>query len=383
VRTLVPSETRIAAVVKSDGYGHGIEHAARTFLSAGVDLLAVATLDEALLLRRAGIRGPILVLFAIPPAEVGIAAEETLEIVAGDLHALPVLLDAWRNARGRQRDRAAGALRIHLEIETGLERAGIPPEAAADAARLIDETPGLELAGMWSHLANPHDGQVSTAQVERFGAAVTSLERANVPIPPRHIAATGGLFAASAPSFEMVRVGLALYGLLADRFPVASSAERAARTLRPALALKARPLRIEHVPAGTSVGYEGVWTANRASVIATLPLGYGDGFVRAYGGSANALVRGRRVPLVGAVAMDALAVDVTDVPEAGPGDEFVLLGEQEGERITAAELARLRNTISWEVVAGMSARLPRVYHAGAGLTGLRTLLGETLAEVEP
>jgi alanine racemase len=388
--------------VKSDGYGHGIEVAARLFLAGGADMLAVATLDEGLLLRRAGIGAPVLVLFAIPPADVVTAAEAGLELFAGDAETLRGMLGVWRDARrngGAPDARPAGgapdarreggeraerALRIHLEIETGLERAGITPEAAADAARTIEEAPRVELAGICSHLAMPHDPQISAAQLDRFGAAITSLERAKIPIPPRHIAATGGLFASNAPPFELVRVGLSLYGLLPDGFPVASgTADRVAHDLRPALALKARPLRVEQVSTGTSVGYGGVWRAERPSVIATLPIGYGDGWVRAYGGSATALVRGRRVPLIGAVAMDAVAADVTDVPGAGLGDEFVLIGEQAGERITAGQLARLRNTISWEIVAAMSARLARVYHAAAGLTGLRTLLGETLAEVEP
>jgi alanine racemase len=384
VRTLLPRETRIAAVVKSDGYGHGIEVAARSFLAGGADMLAVATLDEGLLLRRAGIGGPVLVLFAIPPRDVVTAAEAGLELLAGDAETLQAMLAAWRDARRDRTGRPERTLRIHLEIETGLERAGITPELAADAARTIEAAPRVELAGICSHLASPHDAQVSAAQLDRFGAAIASLERAKIPIPPRHIAATGGLFASNAPPFELVRVGLSLYGLLPDRFPVASgNADRAAHDLRPALTLKARPLRVEHVPTGTSVGYGGVWRAERPSVIATLPLGYGDGWVRAYGGSASALVRGRRVPLIGAVAMDAVAADVTGVPGAGLTDEFVLIGAQAGERITVAQLARLRNTISWEIVAVMSARLPRVYHAAAGLTGLRTLLGETLAEEEP
>jgi alanine racemase len=136
------------------------------------------------------------------------------------------------------------------------------------------------------------------------------------------------------------------------------------------------PLRVEGFPAGTAVGYGGTWIAQRESVIATLPVGYGDGFVRAYSPGAGALVRGRRVPLVGTVAMDAVMADVTDVPGVDLADEFVLLGQQGGDSITAKELARVRNTIPWEVVTSMSFRLPRVYHAGSVLMGLRTLAGD-------
>jgi alanine racemase len=381
VRTLA-GDARLAAVVKSDGYGHGIEVAARTFTAAGAGLLGVATLDEALVLRRARIDAPIVVLFAIPSTDVATAADAGLELVAAELASVRALLAAWRDA---QRDGRAAAreLRIHLEIETGLARAGIQPEQSAEVARAVTDTPRTKLAGIWSHLASSHDADVSTAQRQRFDVAVESLRSAGIVVPARHLAATGALFADAAPPFELVRVGLALYGLLPEPFPIASRAEGVARSLRPALTLKARPLRIESVTPGTPVGYGGLWRANRISMIATLPLGYGDGWVRAYGGNSSALVRGRRVELVGSVAMDAVAVDVTEIPGIGLDDEFVLIGEQAGERITAAELARSRNTISWEVVAGMSARLPRVYHAAAGLMGLRTLLGETLAEVKP
>jgi alanine racemase len=142
------------------------------------------------------------------------------------------------------------------------------------------------------------------------------------------------------------------------------------------MSLKARPLRVAALAAGEPAGYGGRWTADRPSVVATLPVGYGDGWSRAYGGRTQALVRGRRVPLVGSVAMDAVLADVTDVPGVTTADEFVLLGEQGGERITAADLAHVRTTISWEVLASASARVARVYHAATGLTGLRTLAGE-------
>ena len=377
VRSLVGPHAAVAAVVKSDGYGHGIEVAARTLRAAGADILCVATLDEAALLRARGVSGRLMMLFPVPARELRTAAELDLELVVAD-SATPAELVAacGEQARGR-----IGALKVHLEIETGLERAGVPPERALDAARLIADERGLELVGMFSHLASPHDAETTHAQRGRLEAAVASLESAGVAVPPRHLAATGGLFAGNAPAYEMVRAGLALYGEIPHTLAVAETAARAARSLRPAMTLKARALRIERIDAGVGVGYGATWRSERESVIATLPLGYGDGWARAYGGRADALVRGRRVPLVGTVAMDALAADVTDVPGVNLDDEFVLLGAQHGERITASELARSRTTISWEVLASMSARLPRVYHAAAGLSGLRTLLGETLAEV--
>jgi alanine racemase len=198
-----------------------------------------------------------------------------------------------------------------------------------------------------------------------------------------HMAASGGLFAGTSRHQGMVRAGLCLYGELAQDLPVSAAAAPAASLLRPAMTLKARALRILDVAPGTAVGYGGRWRAERPSRIATLPVGYGDGWIRGYQPGASALVEGRRVPLAGTVAMDALAADVTDVPNAGMDSEFVLLGSQGEERISAEELARRRNTISWEVLVGMAHRLPRVYHSGREVRGIRTMVGEALVREDP
>ncbi len=195
-------------------------------------------------------------------------------------------------------------------------------------------------------------------------------------LPPRHLSATGGLFAGRSPLYEGVRIGLGLYGLMPDGFPVGASQKSAVAKLRPAMAVKCRPLRVETFAARTPVSYGGLWTTPRESRIATLPIGYGDGWVRTYSPLAGALVRGVKVPLVGSIAMDAVMADVTDVGDVGLDDEFVLIGAQEGSEIVTNELARLRTTIPWEVVTSMAYRLPRVYHAGPVLKGLRTLAGE-------
>lgn len=371
----------IAAVVKADGYGHGLEIAARTFAAAGATLLCVATLDEGLRLRQAGIVHPVAILFAIPPERVGEAVRAELELVVADLAHAQELLRRWQEERSRQ---GRGELQLHLEIETGLARAGVPPGSAGALARAVAEAPGATLVSVWSHLASSHDRSATAEQVARFELAVESIVDAGLPRPPRHIAASGALFGATAPAYEVVRPGISLYGELTEGFPVADDAQAAARGLRPALSLKARPLRIERVAAGTGVGYGALWHAPRDSIVATLPVGYGDGYARAYGqgsgadGAAAVLVHGRRMPLVGSVAMDAVCVDVTEVPDVRPDDEFVLLGAQGEDRVTAAELARLRTTIPYEVLASMATRLTRVYHASAGLLGLRTLEGETM-----
>jgi alanine racemase len=371
----------VAAVVKADGYGHGLEVAARTFAAAGAALLCVATLDEGLRLRQAGIAHPVAILFTIPPERVGEAVSAELELVAADLSHAQELLRRWAEQPDGQ---GRGELRLHLEIETGLARAGVPPGSAGGLARAIAQAPGAALVSVWSHLASSHDPAASAEQVARFETAVKGITEAGLPRPPRHIAASGALFGATAPAYEVVRPGISLYGELTEGFPVVAGAVDAMRRLRPALALKARPVRIERVSAGTGVGYGSLWRAPGDAIIATLPVGYGDGYARAYGqgseaeGAAQVLLRGRRVPLVGSVAMDAVSVDVTEIPDVRADDEFVLLGAQGADHITAAELARLRTTIPYEVLASMATRLPRVYHASAGLLGLRTLEGETI-----
>ena len=354
--------------------------AGRSFAAAGADLLCVATLDEGLRLRRVVPDRRILVLFAVPTAAVAEAAAARLELAASDLGWLTAALAAWPAAsaglpRGRE-------LRLHLEVETGLLRAGIRPAGIAGAAAVVAAVPGASAVGLWSHLASPEDPDAVAAQLEQFASAERQLRAAGLAIPERHLAASGGLFAGVATAAELVRPGLCLYGTLPPELPLSERARAAAAALRPAMALKARPVRVEAVAPDERVGYGGTWRAERPSRIATLPLGYGDGWPRsAGGGQAQALVRGRRVPVVGTVAMDALAVEVTDVePAVTPMDEFVLLGSQAAERISPTDLARARNTISWEVLATMAYRLPRVYHAGPSVTGLRTLAGEALTD---
>jgi alanine racemase len=372
VRELVGSGVELSAVVKADAYGHGLVPAGRVFEQAGANRLCVAGIDEATALRRAGISLPILILFPIPASEVARAAADGFEIVASDASTTAAMLAAWRETAPP----AATELSVHLEVETGLARGGFKPEAVADAARQIAATPGVRLAGLWSHLARSEDPAATDAQVAAFEAASAAVQDAGLELPPRHLCATGGLFAGRAPLYEGVRIGLGLYGLMPDDFPVGAGQKPAVAKLRPAMAVKCRPLRVETFAAGTAVSYGGLWTAPRESRIATLPIGYGDGWVRAYSPLAAALVRGVKAPLVGSIAMDAVMADVTDIGDVGLDDEFVLIGAQDGSEIVTNELARLRTTIPWEIVTSMAYRLPRVYHAGPVLKGLRTLAGE-------
>ena len=374
LRELAGDGTPLFPVVKADAYGHGAIPIARALEAAGADGFCVAALDEGIALRGAGIARPILVLYPIPPALAPIARDAGLGVTAGDATLLPGLLDALDGAASGDR------LAVHLEVETGLGRGGFAGEELLAAAQLVERVPGARLASLWTHLQAPEDEPRTARQLERFGAAADDLAAAGVSLPPRHVAASAGLLLDGVASLDGARPGLSFYGLLPDELLDAGSTGRAAlgARLRPILSLHARPVRVADLPKGWGVGYGPTFTTSRPSRIATLPLGYGDGWPRSLSNRAEALVRGIRVPLVGNVAMDAVMADVTDVPGAPvtTDDEFTLIGEQDGDRITVAQLARARQTNSWEVVTSLAARLPRVYHAASVPRETRTLIGD-------
>ena len=354
-------------VVKADAYGHGSVPVALALRAAGADGLCVAAVDEALELRRGGVEGDILVLYPVPPSRLAAVGRAQLSVAVTSERSADERVAAARALP------SGASLRVHLEIETGLTRDGVWPERAAAVGVAIDRAAHLRLEGVWSHLATPEDAAATARQVERFEAAVAALRGAGIEAPRRHLAATGGLLSGRAPAYEMTRPGLAVYGVVPAGLPIAAATAAAVKALRPAMRLVTRAVRIEEIAPGTAVSYGGTWTASRPSRIATLPVGYGDGFVRAYGGRPGALVRGQRVPIVGVVAMDATMVDVTGVPGVEEGEEFVLLGRQDAAEITAGELAEARGTVAWEVLATMARRLPRVYYAAARAVRVRTL----------
>jgi alanine racemase len=374
IRRLAGPGVAVLPVVKADAYGHGMLPVARILQAAGADGLSVATLDEAVALRDGGIEAPVLVLYPIPPGLAPDAARRSISVAAGESSAVDALLAAASQAG------AAADLTVELEVETGLGRGGTSPERVVEVARRITAS-GARLGGVWSHLQEAEVPGITEGQVVLFEDALRRLDAEGVRIPRRHLAASGAILLGNVPRYEAVRPGLMTYGLIPDELASAGigldDLPPEARELRPVLALHARPVRVVDLPEGHGVSYGPTWRAPRPSRVATLPLGYGDGWSRSLSNRAEALVRGRRVPLVGNVAMDAVMADVTDVsgPPVTVEDEFVLLGRQGGEEIRAAELAQWRTTNSWEVVTAMSGRLTRVYHhASAGLAGFRSLV---------
>jgi alanine racemase len=377
LRSLAGGDVPVHPVVKADAYGHGVLPVATALAAAGADGLCVATFDEAVELRSAGIGVPVLVLYPVPPALAGAARRQRIAVTAADDELLAGLLAATLAETGDL------PLDVHLEVETGLGRGGFGVAEVVGAAQAIEVAGGARLAGLWTHLQAAEDSARTASQLARFEAAADAVEGAGVQLPPRHLAASGGLLGEGLAAYDAVRPGLAIYGIVPDELltgpdgTASPAVERLAAGLRPALTLHARPVRVAHLPAGWGISYGPTFTTSRPSRIATLPLGYGDGWPRSLSNRAEALVRGRRVPLVGNVAMDAVMADVTDVPgdAVTTADEFVLLGAQGTEAITAGELAAARLTNSWEVVTALSARLPRVYHAASVPQEMRTLAG--------
>ncbi len=377
LRSLAGEGVPVHPVVKADAYGHGAVPVALALEAAGADGFCVAVMDEALALRAGGVLAPVRVLYPVPPAFVGEAARKGIAISAGDPRLLGVVLAAAA-ARAATRTNATpdgSPLSIELQVETGLGRDGFQPDALVAAARAVANAPAVRLAGLWTHMQATEDADRTREQLARFDAAAQALRDAGLPVPQRHVAASGGLFT-DLVALDGVRPGLAVYGVVPDELEGTGLPTAATAPFRPVMSLHARPARVTDLPAGHGISYGPTFTTARPSRIATLPLGYGDGFARAFSNRAEALVRGVRAPLVGNVAMDAIMIDVTDVPGApvSPDDEFVLMGSQGDQRITIEDLARLRTTNTWETMTQMAARLPRVYHAATAPVGLRTLI---------
>ncbi len=351
LRELAGSDRQVIAVVKANAYGHGAVPVARTLAAAGAERMAVATVGEGIELREGGIREPVLVLWGVGPAEAAMAAAAQLEVTVYGLHTIEVLEAAATDA-GRR-------VSVHLKVDTGLGRQGVEPDEAVALAARIARGRHLRLVGTYSHLAAAgEDDAYTEVQVLRLAQTLDSMRSAGIDPGLVHISATGGILAGAGAFADAVRPGIGLYGL------VPGWAGERDQGLSPALSLKALPLRIFDLPAGAALGYGLRFRATRQMRIATLAIGYGDGWPRLHSNNGRVLVRGRSAPVVGTISMDGLSVGLAEADDVTYGDEFVLIGEQDGARITADEIAADRRTINYEVTTALRKRLPRL-HIGA------------------
>jgi len=330
----LPAGTQLFAVVKAGGYGHGAVPVAHAALEGGAARLAVATLEEAAQLR--GLVDPeqILVMGGLLPAHAGLAAASGCGIAVSGRELAEALA------------RSEAKVPVHLKIDTGMGRFGCAPEDAPALARLIDESPGTVLAGTWTHFAKAESDDAMTRR--QFDLFLDTVSRFDVGPGLRHACNSAG--ARLHPDFALdgVRCGIAIYGC---EWP----------GTRPALSLRATVTHLKTVERGATVGYGSLWRAEATSRVATVAIGYADGVSRGRAGQGDVLVRGRRAPLIGMVSMDAITLDVTDVPGVQVGDTATLIGRDGEEIITTEEVAAWSATISYEVLTSLGTRVERRY----------------------
>lgn len=339
----------LMAIVKANAYGHGAVPLAWFLSTQGVQSLGVGDSGEAIELRRAGISIPIVILGAVVRGELA-------DVVA---HDISVTVHSSERVRLLEREarRANRPTGVHLKVDTGMGRLGCTPGRVVEIARLVHASAFLHLEGLCTHFSSAAAGSEFTArQVSLFEDVTRALEHEGIPIPCRHAASSATLLRGMARHLDMARPGLALYGLA----PTADLQEG----LRPALSLKTQVIFLKDFGPGTSIGYERQHITSQHTRIATLPVGYHDGYPFRLGGRGEVLIRGRRAPVVGRVSMDYLSVDVGHIPGVSVGDEVVLLGHAGEETVSAIELAERAGTIPYEILTRLGKRVERVYRGG-------------------
>lgn len=340
---------KILAVVKAEAYGHGAAIVSRRVLALGADMLGVALVEEGCRLREENITAPILVMGALFP-------EEAETVVAAGLTPV-VFTHPVARALSHAGKKRGTTVSVHVKIDTGMGRIGIVPEDAPDFIAELRTLDNIKVEGLMTHFADVdlRDKQYASYQVGRFETLCMALAARGIDIPVRHAANSAAVIDYCQNSMTMVRPGLMLYGYnpLEEHAP--------GLDLRPVLSLVTRIVFLKRVPAGTPISYGRTFVTRRESLIATLPIGYADGYSRSLSNSGEALVRGMRAPLVGRVCMDMCMLDVTDVPGVSEGDDVMLIGSQGSEHITADDIAAKIGTIAYEVLCGISDRVPRIY----------------------
>jgi alanine racemase len=368
LRRRLPADAELMAVVKANAYGHGDVPCARVALAAGATRLAVARIEEGLLLRRAGIAAPILVISPPNPRLARAAVEADLSLAVGTFDAL--------DAVTRAVDGAGLPARVHVKVETGLYRYGVEAARAVDFARIVAADARVRFEGIYTHFATADeaDDRFLRQQIERFEAVWRDLERASLTPPYVHFSNSAATIRGAFPSGGegttiVARAGYALYGLPPSaEVPVSDE-------FRPVLTLKSRLARVFTLPEGEAISYGRSFVAARPIRCATLPIGYGDGLPRHLSNRGWASVRGARCPIRGRVAMDQTVIEVEGAPDAAEGDEATIYGDGRDESMTVTQAGDLCGTIGYEIVTTLSARLPRIFLQGDRPVAVSDLLG--------
>jgi len=356
-RRLLSPGTELLAVVKADAYGHGIERVVPALRSSGVSWFGVHSAEEVSALRRLPYDGPILAMGYLTAAQVAAVVDPRVHVLISSAGVLEALAAHAR--------RLGAPLPVHVKVDTGTRRQGVPPAEAADlAARARAE--GLEVAGVATHFANIEDTTdhaYAQCQLAAFREAVAAVRARVGEVRWVHAACSAAALLFREADFTMARVGVSLYGHWPSKETYLSwllARGRDSVRLEPALSWRARVGQVKSVPEGSPVGYGLTFRPTRPTRVAVLPVGYADGYPRALSNRARAIVRGRSAPVVGRVAMNITLLDVTDVPGTAEGDVATLIGADGGERVTVEELAELAGTINYEILARLSPRIVRV-----------------------
>jgi len=357
----IGERVKLMAVVKANAYGHGAVPVARTALESGAERLAVNRVVEGIELRRAGIAAPILVLGYFPPWEAEAVVRHGLIPTVTEREVASALAEAA--------GRLGKAVPIHIKVDTGMGRFGLLPEEVVDFVQGLADFPNLHLEGLYTHFAaaDEADKSYTRRQFGIFLDVLKRLEEAGVEVPIRHAANSAATLDLPETHLDMVRCGIAIYGL----YPSAEVSRSV--PLRPAMSLKSRVARLRTLPAGSCISYGCTYITSSPTRVALVPVGYGDGYHRLLSNRGQVLIRGRRAPILGRVCMDQLVVDVSDIPGVRLNDEVVIFGRQGEGEISAEEVAAWAETINYEVTTSVLPRVTRVYLRGGRAVAARPL----------
>lgn len=350
IRNLIGSDVELMAVVKADGYGHGDKEVARVALNNGADRLAVAFVKEGKKLRKAGLDAPILMLSPIYEHQIS-------ELVKYNLTPTIFTLEMAK-AISQYGKKVNQEIDIHIKVDTGMGRIGVLVSDAFALIKEIEKLSHINIEGVFSHLARADEASgedYTYQQLDKFKSLLDELKQAGIEIPTKHLANSAGTINYPESRFNMVRAGIITYGLLP------SKEMENELDLKPVLQLKANPAYIKKLPAGYSISYGCTYTTSQPTKVATLPLGYSDGYSRLLSNKGEVLVKGERVKILGRVCMDQFMINVTGISEIDSETEIVLIGESGEEEITATELANKIGTINYEVISRIDSRITRIY----------------------
>ncbi|OCL28459.1 alanine racemase [Orenia metallireducens] len=353
VRKRIDPDTEIMAIVKANGYGHGASEVSKVALEEGVGWLGVATVHEGVELRKGGIEAPILILGTLLSNQID-------EVVEYGLTPTVYTYELAKNLSQLGID-----IKVHIKVDTGMGRIGLIAEEAGEEIIKIANLPNIKIEGLFTHFAKSDVDEIYTSkQLDRFNRLISFLKDNGIEIPIIHTSNSAAIINFSKAHYKLVRMGIILYGLYPD--PTLSDQIK----LKPAMSWKAKIVHVKEVEAGTAISYGCTYITKSRTKVATLPVGYHDGYSRALSGQVEVLFKGKRVPVIGNICMDQMMIDVSGI-EAEVGDVVTLIGREGEESISANELAQKLGTINYEVVSRIGLRVPRVFYKNNEVIGFK------------